>query len=68
MLCMGGVDEILPDENIYEAYENLNNKINNLNNLSDGELMNIKINMRKMIEEKYTLEIQVKNFIKLFRE
>lgn len=69
-LCFswGGIEEILPQENIYKNYAELNDKLKLLNNHSDDELLKIKHKMRKLVEEKYTLEIQVNKFIKLFSE
>lgn len=69
-LCFswGGIEEILPQENIYKNYAELNDKLKLLNNHSDDELLKIKHKMRKLVEEKYTLKIQVNKFIKLFSE
>ena len=69
-LCFswGGIEEILPQENIYKNYAELNDKLKLLNNHSDDELLKIKHKMRKLVEEKYTLKIQVNKFIKLFSD
>ena len=58
-LCFswGGIEEILPQENIYKNYAELNDKIKSLNNHSDDELLKIKHKMRKLVEENSSKQV-----------
>lgn len=69
-LCFAwdGVEEILPQDNIYQNYEELQEKIQKIKQMSHTEIIRLKKKMRHIVGSKFTLEQQAKNFISLFEK
>jgi len=64
----GGIEEILPKEQIYYNYEELREKLAHLNNMPHKKLLDLKQHMRSIVEERYNVEDQTKRFIDLFND
>jgi len=69
-LCFAypAAEEILPKEYIYHDYQEMREKISKIQKMSKTEISQIKRNMRSVVESKFTLEQQVKNFISVFNK
>lgn len=67
-LCFswGGIEEVLPEWHIYKTYEDLNQKLERISNMTEDEITNIKLQMRQIVESKFTIELQAEKFHDLF--
>lgn len=63
-----GVEEILPPEHIYHDYQEMREKISKIEGMSKTEISKIKRKMRSIVESKFSLEQQAKNFISVFNK
>jgi len=68
-LCFkwGGIEEVLPEWHTYKTYEELNKKLTLISNMTEEELIKIKIQMRKIVESKFTIELQAEKFYRVFK-
>ncbi|TET26250.1 MAG: glycosyltransferase [Candidatus Bathyarchaeum sp.] len=69
-LCFAwhGVEEILPPEYIYHNYQEMREKVSKIQEMSKTEISQIKRKMRSIVESKFSLEQQAKNFISIFNK
>lgn len=61
-----GIIEIIPKEFTFRQYKELENKIIKLNEKSDTEILSIKRQFREIIQKRFDLQTQAKNFSNFF--